>query len=285
MSRFPLPAALLALGMSAAAPAQYRDNAPDMGYRDGQPEVMARPMAPPSPGAMAASRFSSAYARARSPRIVIFWNREFSDEVSSDYQDYVSGDSHSEGTVRTSTDVAGGRRWAAGTTETNSSTDSSFEVRGGTRRIRPEGGRMLNGSTDFDVKQGFTSALGGAGARLVDLNAIMRTTGVAKGAGERANVQALETQALMANADIVIEVMQMGSSDGPLGVDFRVIVRSLRGARQLASFRSDGAPPVQRMGYVAGANGFERARPPAPTPSGVGRQLASQVMSALANSL
>ena len=285
MSRVLARAALFALMSSAPALAQYRADEPSATYREGQPEVMAAPIPQRSAGSIAASRFSQAYARAKSPRIVIFWNREFSDEVSSDYEDYVSGDSHTEGRATTTADVEGGRRWATGSSERTASVDSSFDVRGGTRRIRPDGGRMLDGATDFDVKSGFTSALSGAGARLVDLNAIMRRTGLANGAGERANVQALETQALLANADIVIEVMQMGSSDGPVGTDFRVIARSVRGARQLASFRSDGTPPPQRMGLVAGANGFERAQAPVPTPSGVGRQLASQVMSAMAGTL
>jgi hypothetical protein len=239
-------------------------------YRDGQPATMARPAAPVDPSIGVSARFRTSYARAGSPRIVVFWNRTFDDEVASRYQDRTVS-AETESITRT----AGGE-----IRKRMSDTASGTERVGAAARAG-----IGSESVDWQVEQAFTAALVQSGARLVDRGMAMRLTGAALGAGERSNIQELETRALSKSADLLIEVLQSNDPRAPNGIVFRVNVRDLRSARQLASVMTSGQPPQPRMGYVAGPNGFVRATAPEPSPSDIGAQVAVTLMSSLANGL
>lgn len=283
------------IGIAAAAGlfatpamAQYRDGQPAQAgepgtvYRDGQPMVMTPPPPPPDPSIGVTSRFRAAYARANAPRIVVFWNREFTDEVASKYEDYTN--------VRTRTNVAGqssgaaigGFGFGASASQGSVSSDSTTEIRSGVDRItdnRREG--AYNEAVDFDIESAFEGALTGAGARLIDRTSIMRTTGLAQGAGERSNIQRLETSAILGKADIVIEIVQLADSRKADGVAYRVIGRNVRSGKIVASLSTGARPPARHMPLVAGPSGFVRAVAPEPGPSDIGRQLAIETMAAL----
>jgi hypothetical protein len=238
-----------AMAFSSAANAQYRE---------GQPPTLDPP--PPAPDAetVAVSNFGPAYRRAGTPRIVIFWNRHFDDEVASRYRQKTEYEQHNhdDGAVHGS-------------------------ITTGDERISSKRRDLVTEPVDWDMEGAFNSAMTGSGARLVDRASIMRIQGVADGAEERANVQGIETRAITDKADIIVEILSSADSRAIDGISYRVVAKDVRNAVVLADFTTSGRPPARQMPYVAGPNGFERARQPEPGPEDIGRQLAVELMQAL----
>lgn len=276
-------AIVVTLGFAAPAAAQYRDEPVTNGaMRDGLPAVMDAPPPEADPSIATRSRFSSAYARARSPRFVIFWNRAFTDEVATAYEGYARTDARSRSSGEASSESYDGESYG----EYSDRSRSTVETRVGTRRV--DSGRRDTAApeaVDFDVEQAFTGALSAAGARLIDRTSILRTTGMERGAGALANVQDIETRAVLGKAEIVLEVVQMDDPRADDGVRFKVVARDVAGGRILVQFATDARPPVGRMPLVAGASGFVRATPRAAGPRDIGRQLAIETMAQLAGRL
>lgn len=254
--------------------------------RQGQPATLAAPPPPPDRAAVAADRFRSAYARARSPRIIIFWNRALEDEVASDYENY-----ERERSVR-SNDYHGLKEETSGPTgqstreEGGSVEESSRETTSGTRRLKPvRRGVISSEAVDWRIQQGFKVMLGRGGAQLVDRTMVMRLAGVAAKADAASNIQELEMVGINRYADILLEILATPDSSSPNGLTFRVTARDLKTTRPLIDVVSNGIAPAQRMPYVAGAGGFVRAATPPSGPSDIGRQLGLDVLSALAAAL
>jgi hypothetical protein len=224
------------------------------------PVMQPRPRAP-DPTNVAVSNFVPAYRKAGSPRMVVFWNREFSDEVSSEYR-----------TVTEYEDIDDGKGMKSGRS-------SVGEQRKTTKRKA-----LVEEAVDWDLEGSFNQMLGRTGANMVDRASIMRTQGVQDGAEERANVQAVETRAVTGKADLMVEILRAADQRSADGITFRIIVRDVNDARILADFTTDGRPPTPRMGLIAGPDGYERAKPPAPGPDDIGRQLAVELMQALTRS-
>lgn len=278
-----------ALFAASSATAQYRDGQPAVGqsgglYRDGQPQVLAPPPPPPDASIGASQRFRAANARAKRPRIVIFWNREFTDDVASKHEDYVKSRSSSTSVVASGSESVAGWGYSASRGAAMGVTTSQGEVRAGVDNVTDNRrDSQYSEAEDFDLEAAFTGMLQGAGANLIDRTSIMRTTGLAKGAGERSNVQGLETSAILGKADIVLEVVQLADYRKSTGVTYRVVARNVRTGRVLATLSTAAKPPVGRQPWVAGPDGrMTRATPPEPGPQEIGRQLAVETMNALA---
>lgn len=279
----------VALATASAAMAQYRDGQPPVGqdgglYRNGQPQVLAPPPPPPDASIGASQRFRAANTRAKRPRIVIFWNREFTDDVASKHEDYVKSRSSSATMVAGASESVAGWGYSASRGAAMGVTASEGEVRSGVDNMTDNRrGSQYGEAEDFDLEAAFTNVLQGAGANLIDRTSIMRTTGLAKGAGERSNVQGIETSAILGKADIVLEVVQLADYRKSTGVSYRVIARNVRTGRVLATLSTSAKPPVGRQPWVAGSDGrMVRATPPEPGPQEIGRQLAVETMNALA---
>lgn len=255
-----LPLALLSQG--AAAQIDYRE-APAPYLREGQPAVQSPAPPPVDPRAGIRSRFRAAYLRAKSPRIVIFWNREFTDEVGTSYD--IVQQQESSGKVRRH--------------NYSSSSETRLGIRSNTETRRYSANDEIG---DFDTEQGFAGTLSREGVRLIDRTAIMRTTGVVKGADEGSNIQGLETEAILAKADIIVEVSQLGAHGD--AIEYKVVARDLRQSRILTAFRTDGRPPAQAPRYVAGDHGFELAAPEGVSDARTGSQIATEFMSRVSNS-
>ena len=275
-------AALITLTATAAA-AQYRDEPggpPPGAYRDG-PEVMRPAPPPPPPGQVAAGNFRAVYAKVGRPRMMVFWNRALSDEVSSNYRDNLHAEttSHSD-----ASGVVVGTPYGYGAaSEANSR--SSLDVSTGTQRV--EQGRLnaLDENVDFSVESAFSDTLAQNGAQLIDRSLAMRTGRGSRGAGSRPNMQQIETDAATARADLLIEVLQTPAPGTPTGAVFKVTVKDIKRARLLAAFTTAGNRPYRKPALVAGAGGFVRAAPQGTSPDGVGNEIANQTMAALARSL
>ncbi len=284
-----LIAVMAATAGASMAVAQYRDGQPPVAgqsglpYRDGQPETLTPPPPPADPAIAARARFRSAYARAGSPRIVVFWNREFTDEVGTKYENYAHIDSQTDATSSTRGAAISGYGVSAAGVDSVSSSRTSTDIRTGADRLTDNRrDSAYSEAVDFDIEAAFSGMLNSAGANLVDRTSIMRTTGYAKGAGATSNIQRVETAAILGKADIVLEVVQLDDPRKPDGVSYRVIGRNVRSGKTLVTLSTGARPPAQRMGYVAGpSGGFVRATAPEPGPSDIGRQLAIETMGAL----
>lgn len=270
-------AALCLVAISVQA--QTRDQPQPVGnlYRQGEPEVMARPPAPRPAGTVEAEKFRSAYTRAGNPRIMIFWNREFGEDVSSTYNETFHAESQSDERTTSELYVNG----AAVTKSARASLDANV----GSQRVPTARYNAMDTNTNNAVESAFIEALTANGARLIDRNLAIRTAPGARNAGTSANMQALETDAALGRADILVEVLQNAAPGTPTGAMFKIVVKDLRAARVLASFTSAGNAPSGPRPLVAGPGGFVRAAPLGTSPYGVGVELANQSMMAIAQSL
>lgn len=265
--------ALGSIALAGAMPAlaqdgAWRDGQPPMADaapdRPGQPMTFAPPPRPLDPARRGAARFAAAYARAGSPRIVIFWNRELTDDVATVSEEVST--SSSAGHV---TDD-GWRRDGA----------SRSETRNATRRIDPGRRDTPHGQAiDFDLERGFSDTLSGAGARLIDRTAIMRRGALGS---DTVNVQAIETRAILGRAELTLEIVPLDDPRAAEGTTYKIVARDIASGRIVAMATSTGRPPAGVLPYVAGEHGFVRATPPEPTAYDKGRQLGIDAMNALA---
>lgn len=269
-----------ALSLTAIMLATLPDRAAaQSGMREGQPSVMQAPPRAPEQAMVAAQQFGAAYSRAGSPRITTFWNRSFGDEVTSNYKEVTEYDERKDSDEIESEERTAGPAGDLRLRDRSASERVTGRRSVGDERDTTKRNTLVDEPVDWDVENAFNATLAASGARMIDRSAIMRTQGEADGADGRANVQAIETRAITGKADLLVEVLQ--ANDGG-GIAFRVVVLDVRNAQILANFVTDGVPPTPQLGYVAGPNGFERARAPVPGPSDIGRQLAVETMQALA---
>lgn len=283
----------LLVALLAAAPAlapAFAQAPPPSGslYRDGQPAVMT----PPPPVYRDRSgAFRSRYQALKSPTMMLLWNRRLTDEVQSEYVDRATVRSGTErvdlSTQYKSTTVtpngvtqstSPGRSYSAGSAVTDATS-------GRTRLREGQPGANLDAEDDAAVETAFTERLQAAGVNFVDRSIAMRTAGAKTNVSGDANIQSLETNALMARTAVLIEVRQIAASDSPIGTKFRIEVKNLKTAAVLASFTSNGVPTMARPGLVAGPGGFQRAAPQRPTPAMIGAELANELMERLSVTL
>jgi len=246
-------------------------------YREGMPEVLQAP--PPRPGAGAmdaatASSFRAAYARHKSPRMVIFWNRQLTDSLSTSYEEW-SRVSLVDGRSAEKTVYYDGA-------EANSARVAVAETRSGRTASTADGQREtgLAERADWRAAQGFNRTMLAGGARLIDRNLIMRSTALRS--ADKNDAQSVEMSALEGKADLLVEVLQTPDSSAPSGYTFRVDVKDIRSGTLLANVVTQGVPAPSGPGrFVATGSGYQRERPLPPTVDQVGARVASEVMRAM----
>lgn len=274
--RRPIPvlAVLAVLAAAGALPAQAQ-------YRTGMPETLT-----PAPRAVAApaasnDAFRAAYEKAGRPRIAVFWNRDLDDRLTTDYDRVLQASHDSSRVAAVAVAPHGDAVMAA------EQTSAVTTVRAGERATDVRGARsLLPEHTDWPVAAAFNGRLQSTGVRLVDRALAMRALAAAATADQRRDVQTVELKALQDKADLLVEILQTPDSAAPLGVMFRIDVKSIATGEILASVASDGQPPKAGPGrFVAGAGGFVREAPPEPTAADIGHVLAGAMMTALAGRL
>lgn len=263
-------ALLVALIGAGAAPAQQ--------YRANMPEVLDAP--PPPAGAaqsnmLTTSSFRSAYARQKSPRMVIFWNRQLTDSLSTSYEEWARY-TLADGRVVDRTLYSDGSTTVAGR-------GVEAEYRSGRTAVAADGARSdgLAERADWRAAQGFNRTMLAGGAKLIDRTLIMRATAI-DGKVDRSDAQSVEMSALTGKADLLVEVLQTPDDSAPSGYSFRVDVKDIRSGTLLATVVTQGNPPAGGPGrWVAGPNGYQRERPLPPSVDQVGARVATEVMQAL----
>jgi hypothetical protein len=247
-------------------------------YRQDMPEVLAAPPPPASAGqinAASASAFRSAYARRKSPRMVIFWNRQLTDSLSTSYEEWARV-SLADGRFADRTQYSDGSTTIAGRAV-------EAEYRSGRTATTADGARDggLPERADWRAAQGFNRTMLSGGARLIDRTLIMRSTALGKNV-DRNDAQSVEMSALVGKAELLVEVLQTPDESAPSGFTFRVDVKDIRSGTLLATVVTQGSPPPAGPGrWVAGANGYERQRPLPPSVDQIGARVAAEVMQAL----
>jgi len=246
-------------------------------YRENMPEVLAAPPPRATPGQQnmaAVSAFRAAYARKKSPRMVVFWNRQLTDSLSTSYEAW-SRVSLADGRFSDRTDYYDGTTSVSGRA-------AELEVRSGRTASTADGARGvgLPERADWRAAQGFNRTMLQGGARLIDRTLIMRSTALRS--ANRDDAQSIEMSALTGKADLLVEVLQTPDESAPSGYTFRVDVKDIRSGTLLATVVTQGVPAPSGPGrWVAGPNGYQRERPLPPTVDQVGARVAAEVMQAL----
>lgn len=277
------PAAALLLALTSPALAT---DAPV--YRSGVPDVLEPESTVSRNDDAVLDQFRRLYAARKAPRIVVFWNREFSDRAS-DYR------AVRRITEREKVNIAGNVTRPAEKTvwPTGPVTYDDFQISASRTRDRTISENISDGyddqrlgmleSEDWSAEAAFTSLFIEAGGNLIDRAVAMRTTAArAREEGaEHLDQQQVETSALLGKADLLMEVLQTPDSDGPIGFRFRVSVKDVRTGRMLANITTVGRPAgaaetewrATRDGFVKVARSYMAGS--------VGRQVGLETMRAL----
>ena len=284
MKTFRLRCALAALlsGHAVACLAQYRDGPP-----------VAAP--PPPPAAARAPDivplFQTAYRTFGSPRIVLFWNRELADTARSTVIDRTTVRDTGHDSANALDKTTQGPAGSATMKESDASAD---HTRTTTRSSAPEAEALrANRLAPRDaamLMRAFVQEMNRGGVHFVDRSLAIRRTAALQDAGQ-ADPRSIETDALLAHADLMMEVLMVEDRDTPSGYAFDMRTRDLKRGVEIASVYSKAVPPPppQRAGHwTAGDGDYVFAQPPAPPPPGVdqvGTALARDVMFALGSSM
>jgi hypothetical protein len=267
-------AATVALPLAASAQ-QYRPDPPPTNYRPGLPAVITPPPAPDpdAPGRNITEGFRHWYVAAKRPAMIVFWNRELTDETTTRRSDV----STSQSETRSVKDSVGGQNDPSRSENDFQSQIQSAEK---SQRILTGGNYASLDRLQSDAfESAFQQALLDTGVEIVDRNAIMRSISVVAGKDDRSDLQLMEAAALKQNIQYLVEVLPNSSSQSATGYIYRVRIIHLSSSTVVTQFISQGLPPRGPAVWVAGPNGFEKRAPSASTsPEEVGAELAIETM-------
>ena len=250
------------LGLASGAAAQYRPDMPAMAPdRAGLPATNARSLAPDpdAPRAQAAERFRHWYAAAHRPTMLLFWNRELTDETATHYADVAN--SHEELNTSTSRD---------GFSAQHDSHQESF--------LRPLTGGQYEEINPMLSAQMETAFQG----EWIDRSTLIRMTSTKAAVPDRSDLQMMESVALQKGVEYLVEVLPNPRADSPTGLVFMVRVKHLPSATLVAQFLTPAEPAAGPAHWVTTGNGYEKRRDNRTNPQTIGTQLAVEVMRRLA---
>ncbi|RDV28034.1 hypothetical protein DXV75_03455 [Alteromonas aestuariivivens] len=239
------------------------------------------------------SGFQQVYNGAGKPRIAVFWNRQFDDQLSQWFQlarrtSSAGVDLSAQDSFQTEgTDPASYERSVSGQGEVSAS--DYLEVRVGQQQRAG-----FNEADGFKFASGFTSAFLNVPAKVVDRAAVMRLIQRQQekqgGAEDMADVQKIETDSLVGFADYLTEILLTPDSDSETGWAFMVSVKSVQNGQVVAMFHSaaelasKGAPKISWEATPNGYQKVEEEQTP-PTLAETGEQLGYETMQALSKIL
>ena len=269
MRRFAcLTLALLALASPAAAQ-----------YRDGQPEVRPpRAEADPDDAANAAlNAFARWYQAAGRPRMLLYWNRQLTDETTTRRTD------------KTIVERTYGESTSGETTATDFGEATLKETDGTERKVTSRESEAITGKAYSKMNRQasdvletvFVNTFLAVAVEVVDRDAMIRRLSLENPREERADVQFLESQAMASGIDYLVEVLPSPVPGSPTGLSFIVKIKHLRSSSLRAQFQTQAVPPAgpSRIVAVPGV-GFQRqAGADRSTPPLVAAQLATETMS------
>lgn len=288
---------LLAVGLASAAllsnPAHANKNKHTVEYLDEvTPPGTIEPAQPATPGepyrpygtdapatasttidAAVLEAFRAAYGKAGKPKLAIFVNRDFSDDV----RDWGSDVRLKEGFVESRvTDQ--GRVTGAGTAITTVETRND-----GDRRPREE-------QWIWRLDESILNPLLGVGAHVIDRAMAMRLTAVnaTPDALGEVSVKNIETNALKGHADILVEVLVSNSRSAQFGYVFTIKATSIKDGRIMVRASSASWPPAkgfQTQGELIMDKEGNLIDADLPNPTLMGTWLVEDLLRGLTNSL
>ncbi|WP_262690508.1 hypothetical protein [Kordiimonas aestuarii] len=263
--------------------------------REGVPATLTRRPPPPLPDpAPVINAFREENKRVKRPRFVVFWNRDFSDEVVTYYIDYqaqgldvrtptvtrnrttttnmhthYNGQLHGERTVRDTVRAAPG-----------SVTAQAYEYDGSVRLNKDQARKNLEEILNWKVQGGFKNTMIKGGARLIDRDMITRVQGADAVANEKVNTHSIEIKAMLGKADYMVEILLAPSAESESGLAFQVNVVHVETGETITSLFTEAMPPVREVKqYEATSNGFkEYIEVEGYSEQAVGEQLAVKTM-------
>lgn len=243
----------------------------DAQMRPGQPEVLTP--APRSTPQVATPWASLRNRLGNRNRVMLFWDSALDDAVTTRYRDVETLDRRVHGNAAQVAGVVDGNAGPVG-----------VAVAGGEAHLHQRSEKFVEGdaprhtalSADARGMQSeFMAQLRQGGVRFIDRTLATRLAGQSA-QGERPNVHAIETQALVGHADFLMEVSSSTDAQAASGRRFHVSLRSIANGETLLDF--DTPANVADAGlrpYVAG-NGFQRGEPEPPTAADTARVLAHE---------
>lgn len=242
----------------------------------GETGMMAQPEAEAGVDIDAVIRaFASAYAGQDSPRMIVYFNRELSDEV----REWTS-------TERLAID--GQRR----STESGPEGETRRTDRGGVsiaaQVATDDGGRFGPGERwMWEFEQAISEMMLDADVALIDRALVMRRQAAATDDDTLGNpsrsVRTIEMQALEGYADLLVEVWVARSPESPVGYEFRAQVKDVDDGRLVATVTTfgEGLPMAGgRQSVVATSRGYEIVEE-VPTVTDAATELGVAVMESL----
>ncbi len=268
MRRFAcLSLVLLALASPAAAQ-----------YRDGQPDVRPpRAEADPDDAANAAlNAFAHWYQAAGRPRMLLYWNRQLTDETTTRRTDKTIVDrTYGESTSgeTTATDFGEAKLKETDGTERNVTSRESEAITG-------KAYSKMNRQASDVMETVFVNTFLAIGADIADRDALIRRLSLSNPKEDRGDIQFLETQALASGIQYLVEILPDPQASSPTGLVFTVKIKHLPSSSLHAQFQTRAVPPPgpSRIVAVQGV-GFQRqAGADRTTPPMVAVQLATETM-------
>lgn len=232
--------------------------------------------------------FESKYQQAGKPKIALFWNVELIDSVEDQHikVETISGDiKESSNSLEKSTS---GKEGNATLKDGESQMGFNTRKTETTEHLTTDNKRSttLSEKDMWKSETAFTSLMRKSGVRFIDRNAILRTTALKE---STKNLPELETKAVLAKADLLMEVLIAKDPDAPLGWGFKVSVKNLNSGEEVTSLYTE-AYPIQRTTtqtkFKASDKGFEKVTYTGKsTVKDIGEALAVDVMSELGQNL
>lgn len=252
---------------------------PESMYRKDVPATLV-PETPVASAEPARSRtaFSSVYAKAGRPAIVVLWNREFTDMLQQGTAAQLSIDTSSSGS-RSSSPGQINVESRGNTTITSQTVKSQQGLRDGPiERV------------NLQMRSAFMQTLTSAGVRLVDRNLVMRSTAASKKGGNL-DSQEIEMAAMSKHAKILMEVLNTPDPASPTGWATYVSIKRLADGILLTEGYMDGRSPEPAAKaapqYEPDPNGgFRKVIKPVVVSVGdTGRLAAEQTLASLSSAL
>ncbi|MBX9746746.1 MAG: hypothetical protein K2X34_07580 [Hyphomonadaceae bacterium] len=228
--------------------------------------------------------FQSWNVARKKPRILVYWNRQLTDDILSKSRLREIDETTTED-GRTTLD-----KTTASGPESVRHVDDQGMSRKRTERWSEEtqstGGEYATMATlpSWRLESAFTNVFLSAGARLVDRNSALRTLSASTAVGPEQDLQRIEAKALSGRADYLVEVLPMEEKGSPTGMIFRVKVTRTADTQVIAQFLSAGEADTGPGAFTPGASGdFEWTGPRAPTIDEIGLKLALDTLRRIAN--
>lgn len=249
--------------------------------RPGQPQVLKSASRP-------APHVATPWAALREQlgprnRVMLFWEAQLESDVATSYKEVETLDRRVHGNAAQVAGVANTYDGAVGVSVAGA--DAHLHQRS-EKFTEGEGPARTALSGEAQAMQSeFMAQLRQGGVRFIDRTLATRLTGMDV-EGERPNVHAIETKALVGHADYLIEVTSRADDEAASGRRFHVALRDVASGETLVDFDTDAAPgEAGPQPWTTGANGFERATAKAPTMTDAARVLALETGRQMANVL